>query len=95
MGQVINRINSIFTSFIGHFLGLESGKFTLTAGDHIIEVPIEICAHSVWVKFEGERFDGCGQPAINKLGYTLGEQVIIFEANIKSQTCDVSWFAIG
>jgi hypothetical protein len=93
MGQVINRINSIFTGFIGHFLGLESGSFILTAGDHIIEVPTEQCACAVWMKFEGSRFDGCGQPAINKVGYALMPNSIIFDLNIRSETCEVFWFA--
>lgn len=95
MGRyVVRNISNALTAFVGKVLGLENGNFTLTTGVHQIEVPITINnPKSVWVKFESRGYDGCGQAVINKLGYELMSGAILFDIDIKTESCVIEWFA--
>lgn len=97
MGSIIvKKLNNILLGFLGRIVGLDLGNFTLTTGYHQIEIPINIeNPESVWVKFKSTGYDGCGQAVINKLGYELTPQGILFEVDVKTETCLVEWFVVN
>jgi hypothetical protein len=95
-GYVVRNISNALTTFVGRVLGLENGNFTLTTGSHQVQIPITINnPTSVWVKFKSNGYDGCGQAVINKLGYELINGAILFDADVKTESCLIEWFAVN
>ncbi len=91
-----DRITSGVLDFMGFIYGVEKGDFCVNFGQHEIVVPLQHCASNVWVSLTqgGPTSCGtCGGCSINKIGYTLLDDYLVFYVDVRTDHCDVRWVA--
>jgi hypothetical protein len=93
MGQIVSRVNNNLAKFFGRMIGFETGEFELSRGNHKFVVTTEIDPEKVWTSTEESVADGCGNIPVNKIGCTLIKNQLIFEAEIETDSCKISWLA--
>lgn len=90
--EVNHNLSALIMRLIGSLSFLDTGQIDFTRGKHEIFVEAR-CNSNVWIKLKNRGIGVCGGDNANKVGYESTDGGIIFYADIKTDECEVSWFA--
>ncbi len=72
----------------------DDGHFHLKHGSHHVVVPTKFSPETVFVSLSEEVYDGCGNAPINKIGWSVLDNAIAFDADVNTDRCKVEWLAL-
>jgi hypothetical protein len=90
--KVNRNLSALILRLIGGLRFLDTGQIDFTRGKHEIFVESK-CNSNVWIKMTNRGVGVCGGDNVNMVGYEPTEDGIMFYADIKTDSCEVTWFA--